>query len=130
MKKGLGASIVTLSNAISKTSLAAQEAKLSAAESVEQLNKLLGDVETTIPKIDMMLESMERNSKRTIKESKAVQEELVSTLRPLLQEAQDKAGTLSVILSEVDHYTNRMITSPANEHGNKQADLANRKVTF
>ncbi len=120
MKQGLGASIVTLSKAVSKTSLAAHDAKLSAAESVEQLRKLLEDVETSIPKIDMMLESLERSSQRTINETKSMQEELVATLRPLLNEAQDQAGNLSAIISEVDLRAGRLTRNPANEPYDRQ----------
>ncbi len=115
MKKGLGASIMTLSATISKTSIAAQEAKLSAAESVAHLRKLLVDVETSIPKIDVMLENLEQGSQRTISETKAMQEELVATLRPLLEEAHDSAGVLSKIITEVDQYTGRTVSPAANE---------------
>ena len=102
MKKGLGASIITLSKAVSKTTQAATDAKLSAAESVERLNKLLGDVDSSIPKMDLMLETMERSSQRTVEETKALQKELLSTLRPLLDEAHVKTDELSRLLDEAD----------------------------
>lgn len=107
MKKGLGASIINLSAAISKTSIAAQEAKASASESVEELRALLAEVDASIPKMEMMLESLERSSRRTMDETKTMQRELVATLRPLLEEAHDKAGALAVMVNEADKRAER-----------------------
>ncbi len=111
----MGASIVTLSKAVSKTNSAAQEAKLSAAESVTHLKKLLDEVEASIPKMDMMLETMERSSQRTVKESRAIQQELVETLRPLLNEADTKTDALSAVMHQADHFARN--DPPANEAG-------------
>ena len=127
LKKGLGASIVTLSTALSKTTVAAQEARMSASSSVEKLNSLLEDVEKSIPRIDAMLESLDRGTRRAAKETRAMQTELVDTLKPLLQEADTKAGDLSTILTQLDQYTAKLIKSAANEQRREAQQTARQK---
>lgn len=111
MKKGLGASIVTLSATLTRTNVAAQEAKLSTASSVATLDRLLCDVKKSISQTDAMLESLDRRAKKATNETKAMQTEVTDTIKPLLQEADKKAKNLFKIINEVNHYTAHLVSS-------------------
>ncbi|WP_306252764.1 hypothetical protein [Parvularcula sp. IMCC14364] len=116
-RKGIGASIVGLSTALSKTTIAAQEARHSTTQSVEHLQKLLEDVDASIPKIEMMLENLEISSQRTCAEIETGQKQAAATISPLLSEAKERATTLSVIVAEIDAYSRRIrsLQAAANE---------------
>jgi ABC-type transporter Mla subunit MlaD len=104
MEKGLGASIVSFTQAVSKLSLAAQEAKRSVADSTQTLRSLLVKVDTSIPKIDGMLENLDHAANRTATETREMHEELVRAIRPLLDEAHEKAENLTTVIDHLDRH--------------------------
>ncbi|MCI5047438.1 MAG: hypothetical protein MRY59_08035 [Aquisalinus sp.] len=128
-RKGIGASIVGLSTALSKTTIAAQEARHSTAQSVEHLHKLLEDADACIPKIEMMLENLEISARRTRNEIDASQQQATASISPLLSEAKERATTLSVIVAEIDAYSRRIrsLQAAANatavQSGTSQAEV-------
>ena len=125
MEKGLGASIVSFTQAVSKLSLAAQEAKRSVSESTQTLQDLLTKVDRSIPKIDGMLENLDHASERTARETRAMQEDLVEALRPLIDEAQHKAQNLSVVIEHLDQHREMLhrqtMAAPRNQVIDRQA---------
>ena len=119
MEKGLGASIVSFTQAVSKLSLAAQEAKRSVASSTQTLDQLLKKVDISIPKIDGMLENLDHASQRTAKETKSMHDELINALRPMLDEAQQKTDNLSTVIEHLDQHRDALarnsMTAPRNQ---------------
>lgn len=108
LKKGLGASIVSLSEAISKTSIAAQEAKLSASQSADKLSRLLADIDKSVPLVDDLIESVQRSTRRAANETTRMQDDAVAAIKPLLDEAKKTAADLAGVIELINQRTARL----------------------
>ncbi|GGD17558.1 hypothetical protein [Aquisalinus flavus] len=108
LKKGLGASIVSLSEAISKTSIAAQEAKLSASHSADKLSRLLSDIDKSVPLVDDLIESVHRSTRRAANETTRMQDDAVAAIKPLLDEAKKTAADLASVIELINQRTTRL----------------------
>ncbi|NHK28477.1 hypothetical protein FF098_011220 [Parvularcula flava] len=108
LKKGLGASIVSLSEAISKTSIAAQEAKLSASQSADKLSRLLSDIDKSVPLVDDLIESVHRSTRRAANETTRMQDDAVAAIKPLLEEAKKTASDLAGVIELINQRTARL----------------------
>lgn len=108
LKKGLGASIVSLSEAISKTSIAAQEARLSASQSADKLTRLLADIDKSVPVVDDLIESIHRSTRRAANETTRMQDDAIATIKPLLDEAKRTANELASVVALMNQRTERL----------------------
>ncbi len=101
---GLGASIVSLTDAIKKTNQAAMEARASTVETVKTLKDLLRDAEDALPQIEARLESLrysQRNAQNKQDELNAILEKSVD---PALQNAKATSQSLLQIVTEIKKF--------------------------
>ncbi len=104
LETGLGASIVSLTQAITKTNRAAVEARESTIETVETLKALLRSAEDTLPQVEARLESL-RNSQRTAKNKQdELNAVLQNTVDPALENARITSKSLLQIVTEIKKY--------------------------
>ena len=82
LETGLGASIVSLTDAIKKTNQAAMEARASTVSTVKTLKDLLREAEDTLPLVEAKLESL-RNSQRGAKAASQSLLQIVTELKKL-----------------------------------------------
>lgn len=127
LKKGLGASIVSLSDAIAKTSVAAQEARLSASESADKLTKLLADIDKSVPVVDDLIESISRSTRRAANETTRMQDEAVATVKPVLEDARHTASELAKIVGMINERSEKL-QAQADDLDRRAAALAKREA--
>ena len=95
LDSGLGASLVKLTSAITKTNNAALEARKSTVQTVTTLKSLLRNAEETLPQIEGRLESLRNSQKNAQATSKAllrIVSEVQSYERKAKQINQDRAA--------------------------------------
>ena len=104
LETGLGASIVSLTEAITKTNQAAVEARESTVGTVNTLKALLRNAEDTLPQVEARLESLrnvQRNAQNKQDELNAV---LQNSIDPALKNARTTSKSLLQIVTEIQKY--------------------------
>lgn len=104
LKTGVGASIVSLTQAIEDTHKAAQEAQQSTLQTVETLRHLLEKSERAAPKIEALITELERTSETTKAERRKLERDVDKRLMPAIEKAQKTASGLLKIVSDIDKY--------------------------
>ncbi len=104
LETGLGASIVSLTNAITKTNQAALEARQSTVETVQTLKGLLRSAEDTLPQIEARLESLRNSHRKAQNKQDELNSILEKTVDPALENARATSKSLLEIVSEVQKY--------------------------
>ncbi|MCF6219486.1 MAG: hypothetical protein L3J65_00080 [Robiginitomaculum sp.] len=107
LDSGLGASILSLTQAVAKTNSAALEARKSTEVSVKMLQGLLLDVENAIPQIEARLESLYGAKKAAETKSALLQEVITKEIEPALQRAQQTSRSLLQIVRAVKTFEER-----------------------
>lgn len=107
LDSGLGASILSLTQAVSKTNSAALEARKSTEVSVKMLQGLLLDVEDAIPQIEARLESLYGAKKSAETKSALLQKIIKTEIDPALQSAQQSSRSLLQIVRAVKIFEGR-----------------------
>lgn len=107
LDSGLGASILSLTQAITKTNTAALEARKSTQISVETLQSLLGSVDIAIPKIEARIESLYNARKSAENKSAELEKIIVAEIDPALQSARQSSLSLLQIVQEVKSFEQR-----------------------
>ena len=111
LEGGLGASIVSLTQAITNTSEAAKQAREATEESVEILRDLLREAQDTLPLVEARIESL-RYSRNAAKTAHAKLDDILTQeLKPELQNAHNASKSLLQIVSEVAEFRNLINTT-------------------
>lgn len=113
LKSGVGASIVSLTEAIHKTHHAAQKAQASTADSVQMLKDLIVKAETLSTQLEATTIDAERRLKSARSLDAALEEKITVTLPNSVMKAQNTASSLLKVISDIESYRNDLTTSPS-----------------
>jgi len=120
LDSGLGASILSLTQAVAKTNTAALEARRSTKINAEALQNLLDNVDIAIPQIEARIESLYNARKSAENKSAELEKILASEIDPALQSARQSSLSLLQIVREVkllERRGNRVKPATATQRG-------------
>ncbi len=104
LKTGVGASIVSLTNAIKDTHQAAKMAQDSTVESIETLNALLTRAEETSVKVEADTVALERVIREASDLHKRLAPQLETKLPHAIGKAQNTASSLLKVVADIEKY--------------------------
>lgn len=113
LKSGVGASIVSLTEAIHKTHTAAQKAQASTEDSVKMLRQLIEKAETLSTQLEATAIDAERRLKSARSLDAALEEKVTVTLPNSVMKAQNTASSLLKVVTDIERYRNGLTDSPA-----------------
>lgn len=113
LKSGVGASIVSLTEAIHKTHHAAQKAQASTEDSVKMLKQLIEKAETLSTQLEATTIDAERRLKSARSLDAALEEKVTFTLPNSVMKAQNTASSLLKVVSDIESYRNGLTVKPA-----------------
>lgn len=104
LETGLGASIVSLTEAITKTNKAALEARESTVNTVKTLKDLLRNAEDALPKVEARLESLRRSQRTAQNKHDELDAILKKSVDPALENARATSQSLLKIVKEIKKF--------------------------
>lgn len=104
LKTGVGASILSLTEAIAQTHRAAQDAQNTTLQTTETLRHLLERAESEAPKIEVGLVQLERAQTMARKECEALTKKIDQILASPMEQAKLTASEILSLLKEVDKH--------------------------
>lgn len=113
LKSGVGASIVSLTEAIHKTHNAAQKAQASTEDSVKMLKLLIEKAETLSTQLEATTIDAERRLKTARSLNAALEEKVTVTLPNSVTKAQNTASSLLKVVTDIERYRNGLTDSPS-----------------
>ncbi|WP_416877235.1 hypothetical protein [Litorimonas sp.] len=113
LKSGVGASIVSLTEAIHKTHHAAQKAQASTEDSVKMLKQLIEKAETLSTQLEATTIDAERRLKSARSLDATLEEKITVTLPNSVMKAQNTASSLLKVVSDIESYRNGLTAKPA-----------------
>ncbi len=119
LKTGVGASIVSLTQAIKETSHASQSAKRSTEDAIETLQELVKKAEASSVKMDAELISLQRHIKATIKLNSQLSHRVEETLPHAIEKAEIVASNLLKVVNGATEYGTNVTVKPTNPAGFK-----------
>ena len=102
LKSGVGASIVSLTEAIHKTHHAAQKAQASTEDSVKMLKQLIEKAETLSTQLEATTIDAERRLKSARSLDATLEEKITVTLPNSVMKAQNTASSLLKVVSDIE----------------------------
>jgi chromosome segregation ATPase len=121
LKTGVGASIISLTQAIEDTHKAAQEAQTSTLQTVQTLRHLLDKSESAAPKIEALISEVERACDRAKSQHRQLDTILEGSLSPAIDKAQITASSLLKITSDINRFKSTL-TKPKGKADNTKTD--------
>lgn len=112
LKSGVGASIVSLTEAIHTTHNAAQKAQASTEDSVKMLRELISKAETLSTQLEAVTIDAERRLKSARSLDAALEEKVTTTLPNCVMKAQNTASSLLKVVSDIERYKADITKSP------------------
>jgi|GEM_PF-2887709 len=109
LKSGVGASIVSLTEAIHNTNNAAQKAQASTVESVKMLRSLIEKAETLSTQLEAVTIDAERRLKPARSLDAALEEKITTTLPNSVMKAQTTASNLLKVVTDIERYKDDLI---------------------
>ncbi len=125
LKSGVGATIVTLTEAITETNKAAKDAQSSTKDTVETLRKLLIQSDAAAPKLEAKLIELERMCKRAEKYEQTLAADVEDTLKPAVAKARKTAAQILQTLTLCEKYADRQPHPAANSAKSSQEAIHN-----
>lgn len=113
LKSGVGASIVSLTEAIHKTHHAAQKAQASTEDSVKMLKQLIEKAETLSTQLEATTIDAERRLKTARSLNAALEEKVTVTLPNSVMKAQNTASSLLKVVSDIESYRSGLTAKSA-----------------
>lgn len=110
LKTGVGASILSLTQAIEDTHKAAQEAQTSTLQTVETLRHLLVKSESAAPKIEALISELEHASDKAKLHHRKLDSLVDTALSPAIDKAQTTASGLLKIISDINRFKDTLPT--------------------
>lgn len=104
LKSGVGASIVSLTNAIKETHQAAKQAQSSTVESIETLNALLSKADQASAKVEAETLALQRVLVRAEKLKSELTPHVETKLPHAIGKAQNTASSLLKIVADIEKY--------------------------
>jgi len=99
LKTGVGASIISLTQAIEDTHKAAQEAQNSTLQTVQTLRHLLDKAESAAPRIEALIAELEHSSDKAGHQRRQLDNIVETSLSPAINKAQRTAASLHKVVS-------------------------------
>lgn len=121
LKSGLGASIVTLTEAIQNTHKAAQEAQSSTLEAVETLKELLETSESATPQVEALVAELEQARKSAKAQREQLEDTIEISLSHAITRAQNTASGLLTIISDINESKEELVKQKKNVHAEIEA---------
>ncbi len=110
---GLGASILSLTEAITQTANTAKSARQATEENIQVLRKLLRDAEDTLPQVEARIESLSYSRKAAKMAHQELETILSSQIKPEINNAKQVSRSLLQIVTEIEDYRKRTHAIPA-----------------
>ncbi|MDB2438739.1 hypothetical protein N9W89_08500 [Hellea sp.] len=132
LKSGVGASILSLTQAIEDTHKAAQDAQTSTVQTVETLRHLLDKSESAAPKIEALILELEEVSKNAKLQQSQLNNIVETALSPAIDKAQTTASGLLKIVSDISRFKDTVSKSedlPQDGKSDRLVTLAPMKRT-
>ena len=104
LKSGVGASIVSLTEAIEQTHQAAQQAQSTTLQTTETLRHLLDQAESAGPKIEALIADLNRSITKARQQRKKVDSVVNDDLTPATQKARSTASSLLKLMTDIEGY--------------------------
>ncbi len=104
LKSGVGASIVSLTNAIKETHQAAKSTQETTIESIETLKDLLAQAKAASMKLESETISLQRKIHTATKLETQLDEKLEETLPNTIKKAQTTASNLLKVVTDIEKY--------------------------
>ncbi len=101
MKTGLGASIISMTTAISQLKAASEESKFQTSAVSTQLKILLKDAEKKISHIQKLNQTLEQTASETKDEVNKVQNELSTSMHHLLLQSHEQIEELTSLMKQL-----------------------------
>ena len=108
LKTGVGASILSLTQAIEDTHKATQEAQNSTLQTVETLRHLLEKSESAGPKVEALVAELNQASDRAKAQRQQLETLIEQELSNAVGKAQTTASGLLKVASDLDHYKKKL----------------------
>jgi thioredoxin-related protein len=108
LESGLGASILSLTDAIVQTTEAAQHARSSTEESVTVLRNLLLEAQNALPQVEARIESLRYSRIAAQTAHSELDKILNSEIKPELKNARQTSKSLLHIVKEVSDFQNHI----------------------
>lgn len=124
LKTGVGASIVSLTEAINQTNKAAKEAQSSTLQTVETLRHLLAKAESATPKIDALMVQLVRSAENAKDERQLLDIHIDEKLTPTLEKAHVTAAGLLKAVGDIDNYVDRVMSDSGMRQEEASASLS------
>lgn len=123
LKTGVGASIVSLTDAITQTNKAAKDAQSSTLQTVETLRHLLSQAESAAPKIDALIVELVRSTETAQAQKSILDKRIDEDLSPMILKAETTASSLLQAVVDIDSYVER-ISVPTQDPGASAQTIA------
>jgi len=104
LKTGVGASIVSLTEAIEQTHQAAQQAQTSTLQTTETLRHLLDQAESAAPKVEALIAEIESSISKARQQRQRVDTVLEEDLTPATDKARTTASSLLKLMTDIEQY--------------------------
>lgn len=108
LKTGVGASIVSLTDAITQTNKAAKDAQSTTLETVTTLRHLLAKAESAAPKIDALIAELANSTDAAMAQHERIGTQIEEELTTAVEKAQFTAASLLTAVSDVESYVERV----------------------
>jgi hypothetical protein len=104
LKTGVGASIVSLTNAIKETHQAAKSTQATTVESIETLKDLLAQASAASAKLEAETITLQRKIHEATQLETQLDEKIEGTLPQTIQKAQNTASNLLKVVTDIEKY--------------------------
>jgi hypothetical protein len=104
LKSGVGASILSLTEAIEQTHKATQESQSATVQTIETLRHLVSSAESTISRMEAKQIDLDRNVATTRALKKHLSQVIETKLSPSIKKAKDTARSIETMVKELETY--------------------------
>lgn len=114
LKSGVGASILSLTEAIEQTHKATQEGQSATVQTIETLRHLISSAESTISRMEAKQIDLDRNVATTRALKKHLSQIVETKLSPAIKKAKDTASSIESMVKELETYNFKPQVTPQN----------------
>lgn len=116
LKTGVGASIISLTNAIKETHQAAKSTQATTVDSIETLKDLLAQASAVSAKLEAETITLQRKIHTATKLEVQLDEKIESTLPQNIKKAQNTASNLLKVVTDIEKYRASMTSTVSNTY--------------
>jgi vacuolar-type H+-ATPase subunit I/STV1 len=111
LKSGVGASIISLTEAIEQTHAATKESQSTTVQTIETLRHLISSAHNTISRMEAKQIDLDRNVATTRALKKHLSQIVDSKLSPSIKKAMETASSMENMLKELENYKTKSQTA-------------------